>query len=98
MEMRTTVLHTAEAAEAILTVLVTMETLEAWAKEWAIKMAEAQAEAAEQAETGNMAQQAEAADHHLQDKMARIQHRQTELVVLDMLEDLVLDQEHLEVE
>jgi putative NIF3 family GTP cyclohydrolase 1 type 2 len=98
MEMRTTVLHTEEAAEAILMVLVIMETLEAWVKEWAIKMAEAQAEAAEQAETGNMAQQAVAVAHLTQDKMVRIQHRQTELVVLDMLEDLVLDQEHLVVE
>jgi hypothetical protein len=98
MEMRTTVLHTEEAAEAILMVLVIMETLEAWAKEWVIKTAEAQAEAEEQAATGNMEQQAVAVAHLTQDKMVRIQHKQTELVVLDMLEDLVLDQEHLVVE
>jgi Tfp pilus assembly protein PilO len=92
------VLHTAEAEEVILTVLVTMVTMEAWAKGWAIKMAEAQEAEAEQAEAGNTAQQAEAAEQNLQDKMVRIQHRQTELVVLDMLEDLVGDQEHLVVE
>jgi hypothetical protein len=88
------VLHTAEAAEDTLTVLVTTETLETWVKEWVIKMAEAQAEAAEQAETGSTAQQAEAAEQNLQGKMVRTQLKQTELVVLDLLEDLVLDQEH----
>jgi hypothetical protein len=88
------VLHTAEAAEDTLTVLVTTETLETWVKEWVIKMAEAQAEAAEQEETGSTAQQAEAAEQNLQGKMVRTQLKQTELVVLDMLEDLVLDQEH----
>jgi hypothetical protein len=90
--------HTAEAAEDILTVLATMETLETWVKEWVIKMAEAQAEAAEQEEIGSMEQQAAEAVQLLQDKMVKTQHRQTELVVLDMLEDLVLDQEHLVVE
>jgi hypothetical protein len=91
-------LHTAEEAEDIVTVVVTMETLAIWVKAWEIKMAEAQAEAAEQEEIGSMAQQEEAEEHHLQDKMVRIQHRQTELEALDMLEDLVLDQEHLVVE
>jgi hypothetical protein len=90
--------HTAEAAEDILTVRVTMETLEIWVKEWVIKMAEAQAEAEEQEEIGSTAQQAAEAVQLLQDKMVRTQHRQTELEALDMLEDLVLDQEHLVVE
>jgi hypothetical protein len=91
-------LHTAEAAEDILTVMVTMETLEIWVKAWEIKMAEAQAEAAEQEEIGSMEQQAEAAEQNLQDKMVRIQHKQTELAVLEMLVDLVGVQEHLVVE
>jgi hypothetical protein len=98
MEMHSIALHTEEAEVDIATDLVTMETLEAWAKEWVIKTAEAQVVAEEQVETGNMEQQAEAEEQDLQDKMVRIQHKQTELVVLDMLEDLVLDQEHLVVE
>jgi hypothetical protein len=98
MEMHFIALHTAEEAEDIVTVVVTMETLEIWVKAWEIKMAEAQAEAEEQEEIGSMAQQAEAEEQNLQDKMVRIQHRQTELAVLDMLEDSGLDQEHQVVE
>ena len=96
--MDTTVLHTAEAAEDTLTVAETMETLEAWVKEWVTKTEAAQAEAAELEVTGNMEQQAEAAEQKALDKMLRIQHRQTELEALDMLEDSGLDQEHQVVE
>jgi hypothetical protein len=98
METHSTALHTAEAAEDILTVAETMETLEAWVRAWVIKTAEVLAEAAEQAVTGSMEQQAEAAVHLTLDKMVRTQHRQTELEALVMLEDLVLGQEHLVVE
>jgi hypothetical protein len=94
MEMLFTALHTAEAEEVILMTMVALETLEAWDKEWAIKTAEAQAEAEEQEEIGSGVQQVAVADLLAQDKMVRIQHRQTELEVLDILEDLDLAQEH----